>query len=746
VPDLERHGGAAVIRAVRGDARAHYDPVSTVRPANVDAWFERFRASGEPRWLGAVFDATAPELLRVASHLCRERHDAEDAVQSCFLAAIEARGEWDAERPLLPWLLGLLVNRVREQRRRAARTVDAARVMAGTATAAARDPADVATGIELTAACIAAIDALDEPFRSTLRAHLVHGLAAHEIAARDGVAAGTVRMRLCRGLERLRAALPAGVAGGAVAAVALAPAALANVRAAVLAHAAAAPGATAASTTALAAGAAPLTTATSTLTLGALLMKSTVAAAVILLAVITAWLAWPAASVEVPRAPLPARTTDASVPGGEHAPTFPAPEAAVAPSQAREAAPASEPPAALANARPRRLATTVRGRVVTASGEGAPRAMVQVAPRVARCDDDGSFVIDVVAPDLALLAWAPGHHPAVVAAIGRHPDAIAGTAVSVVLPGAALAIGGVVRTADGAPATGWQLHLYSGGMPVEGSGTPPLTLEDLAHGATTSFGEFVVGFPRDRSPRGGTARSNPNEVAVGDEGAFRIGGLRDGHDYVLRAWHPTTLQTALSTPIRAGTRGYVLALPPADCRPRVTGQVVDRHGGGVAGVRVRAVMRFWSNGGNETYATGPSATTNAAGAFELASVARQPLLLRFDGDAIEPTTRELPAAAGDGAVVVVAATICRFRFEPDAALPPPTSIQVLDSAGHPLRVERLLEPGHSEGGTWQGWKRGDEQRELRVPDRAFELVVRCSRSERRVRLQLRHGEVTPVRG
>ncbi|MFY9341916.1 MAG: sigma-70 family RNA polymerase sigma factor [Planctomycetota bacterium] len=196
-----------------------------------DRCFERFRRRGDPRELAAVFDRTAPELWRVAAHLCRHRHDAEDAVQSTFLAAIEHRDEWDAARPLLPWLLGLLVNRVREQRRRAARTVDATRL----APRPAEDPAERAAQGEFGAVLTASLERLDEPYRSALEQHLVHDKQPHEIAAQAGETAGAVRMRIHRGLDRLRRQLPrAGFATGAVA-LQMPPATFASVRGAVLA-------------------------------------------------------------------------------------------------------------------------------------------------------------------------------------------------------------------------------------------------------------------------------------------------------------------------------------------------------------------------------------------------------------------------------------------------------------------------------------------------------------------------------
>ena len=114
----------------------------------IDRWFLRYRRTGDVRLLGNVFDRAAPELWRFAAHLCADRHDAEDAVQTAFLAAIENRDDWDEERPLVPWLLGVLANRVREQRRREGRVVDAARTEAR---APVPDPLAVAAQRELDA-------------------------------------------------------------------------------------------------------------------------------------------------------------------------------------------------------------------------------------------------------------------------------------------------------------------------------------------------------------------------------------------------------------------------------------------------------------------------------------------------------------------------------------------------------------------------------------------------------------------
>ncbi len=71
--------------------------------------FLQFRRFGDPDGLAGVFDHCAPRLLRMALHLGRDPGDAEDLVQATFLTAIEKAATYDASRPLLPWLTGILI-------------------------------------------------------------------------------------------------------------------------------------------------------------------------------------------------------------------------------------------------------------------------------------------------------------------------------------------------------------------------------------------------------------------------------------------------------------------------------------------------------------------------------------------------------------------------------------------------------------------------------------------------------------
>lgn len=179
--------------------------------AALEELFERFRQRGDLAALGQVFDRTAPALLRIALHLCGNRADAEDAVQATYLRAIEAAAAFDANRPFLPWLVGILGNRVRHRRALASRRPERDLLVEP---ACDDDPQAHAMRRELGVAVTATIGLLPEHYRPVLRLHLLDGRAPGEIAATLGRRPGTVRSQLARGLHALRRLLPAGFAAG----------------------------------------------------------------------------------------------------------------------------------------------------------------------------------------------------------------------------------------------------------------------------------------------------------------------------------------------------------------------------------------------------------------------------------------------------------------------------------------------------------------------------------------------------
>jgi RNA polymerase sigma-70 factor (ECF subfamily) len=197
-------------------------------------WLDRRDADA----LGRVFDATGGKLLLLAAHLTRSGAHAQDLVQATFLAAMARGASWDRQRPLWPWLAAILHNELRMQMRDGRRRREVDLDLAADEPDLAADPSSVASSQEVLAKVLAAIDAMPLPYRQVLRLRLVHGLRPVEIARSLEVPVGTVRAQLHRGLEQLRGALPAGVAGMLAALFVGDAALLAQVRERVLAHAA----------------------------------------------------------------------------------------------------------------------------------------------------------------------------------------------------------------------------------------------------------------------------------------------------------------------------------------------------------------------------------------------------------------------------------------------------------------------------------------------------------------------------
>ncbi len=174
--------------------------------------FLRFRQRGDYDALTRVFDETAPALVGLAVHVARPPHAPEDLVQATFLTAIERAGAWDEDRPLYPWLAGILVHKARSWNEREARHLDPRRLAERPGEP---DPAQVAGGVELGTSLRRALAELPDLYRGVLEPWFERGVGPGQIARELGLAPGTVRVRLHRGLERLRRVLPPGLALGA---------------------------------------------------------------------------------------------------------------------------------------------------------------------------------------------------------------------------------------------------------------------------------------------------------------------------------------------------------------------------------------------------------------------------------------------------------------------------------------------------------------------------------------------------
>lgn len=185
---------------------------------SLESLFRRYRERGDGSALASVFDRVAPELAKVAGYLSGgDRNRAEDLLQQTWLAAITHARQWDGERPLLPWLLGVLANHARSAARAQRRHVPGADVLE--TLLATDDPVRSSSDAEFGQVLQKALAELPSPFREAVTLHVEHGLTAVEIGRALDRPAGTVRTQIVRGLDRLRALLPVGLASLGVAAV-----------------------------------------------------------------------------------------------------------------------------------------------------------------------------------------------------------------------------------------------------------------------------------------------------------------------------------------------------------------------------------------------------------------------------------------------------------------------------------------------------------------------------------------------
>lgn len=133
---------------------------------------------------------------------------AEDAAQEAFVRAHRHLSGFRPGAPFRPWLLAIVVNVARNQRRSAgrwARAVHRAGERGGRHVAPSAEEEMVTR--QGSSAVRAALDALPPRYRDVVACRYLLDLSEAETARVLGVARGTVKSRLSRGLDRLEARL-----------------------------------------------------------------------------------------------------------------------------------------------------------------------------------------------------------------------------------------------------------------------------------------------------------------------------------------------------------------------------------------------------------------------------------------------------------------------------------------------------------------------------------------------------------
>ena len=155
--------------------------------------------------------------LRTAYLIAGNTADAEEAAQDGFVKAHRALWRFRTGAPFKPWLLRIVANEARNRRRSAGRQAALALRAAGDVASgdaasgdAAPSPEAALLGAERREELVAALNRLGEADRDALACRFFLDLSEAETAAALGIRPGTVKSRLSRALERLRAELGKG--------------------------------------------------------------------------------------------------------------------------------------------------------------------------------------------------------------------------------------------------------------------------------------------------------------------------------------------------------------------------------------------------------------------------------------------------------------------------------------------------------------------------------------------------------
>ncbi len=144
--------------------------------------------------------------LRTAYLFAGNAADAEEAAQDAFVKAHRALWRFRAGSPFKPWLLRIVANEARNRRRSAGRRAALAlKATLEPSGEAAPSPEAVLLAEERRVELAAALERLADRDREVLTCRFFLDLSERETAAALGVRPGTVKSRVSRALERLRA-------------------------------------------------------------------------------------------------------------------------------------------------------------------------------------------------------------------------------------------------------------------------------------------------------------------------------------------------------------------------------------------------------------------------------------------------------------------------------------------------------------------------------------------------------------
>lgn len=183
-------------RRARGAAPARGDAVN---PTDLHRFHD-----GDRALFRRLVESESPRLLHYATWLCGDEEEARELVQEAWVTAYERRETFEGRSPLLSWLTAICRSHFLSARRTSERR---RRLLAAQASHVAGNGArsdDTAADPLARRRLAEALAELPERQRDVVILRVVEGLRTRECAERLGVAEGTIKSSLARGLAALR--------------------------------------------------------------------------------------------------------------------------------------------------------------------------------------------------------------------------------------------------------------------------------------------------------------------------------------------------------------------------------------------------------------------------------------------------------------------------------------------------------------------------------------------------------------
>jgi RNA polymerase sigma-70 factor (ECF subfamily) len=180
----------------------------------------RVRAAleGEPERFSPVVEAYTPALFNLAVKMTGSREQAEEIVQETFFRAYRNLGKFDGSSRFVSWLCGIAVNVCRDAGKRSRRTATAPNLdeLPAEPAAGGAEPADDRlVSMQEEERVRRCLIRLPETLRSALLLRYQEDLSLAEVATILRIGLSATKMRVQRGLNRLKRCLEGQVEAGA---------------------------------------------------------------------------------------------------------------------------------------------------------------------------------------------------------------------------------------------------------------------------------------------------------------------------------------------------------------------------------------------------------------------------------------------------------------------------------------------------------------------------------------------------